>query len=65
MSNYNRIERGALLALVLSERVAVTCSDVAQRFGVNRTTAWRDLVALSRVLPIANEEGRWQWIASE
>jgi len=61
MSDYSQIERGALLTITLSARVAVTCSDVARRFKINRTTAWRDLVALSRVLPIVNENGAWQW----
>ncbi len=55
----NRIERVALLAtLFLSER-ALTTTDAAARTGVSVRTIQRDFAAISRVIPIYSDGGRW------
>lgn len=61
----NRIERVALLTtLFLSER-ALTTTDAAARTGVSVRTIQRDFAAISRVLPIYSDGGRWVYAPSD
>jgi len=55
----NRIERVCYLTQILLSGSEVATSDLAERAGVSQRTIQRDLAAISRVLPIYPDNGRW------
>lgn len=59
LTEANRIERVALITASLKDGDPVTAADAAEQYQVSKRTAQRDLAAISRVLPIYNDNGRW------
>lgn len=57
-------ERVALIVYGLTVGGTVTTAQVAQMTGITHSGAWRMLNKLARVLPLAEEDGRWYLIAS-
>ncbi len=54
-------ERSALVAVALQRGEVLTPDDVARLTECERDSGYRVLRRLSRVLPIYEEGGRWQW----
>lgn len=55
----NRIERVCVITQMLLTGSEVATSAVAEQAGVSQRTIQRDLAAISRVLPIYPDNGRW------
>lgn len=55
----NRIERVCVITQMLINGNEVATSTVAEQAGVSQRTIQRDLAAISRVLPIYHDNGRW------
>lgn len=59
--DYDKGTRMALIALDLQRGLQLRSIEIAERFGIDRITAWRDLRRLAWRLPIENENGVWRW----
>lgn len=55
-------ERSALVAVALVRGEVLTPDDVARLTECERDSGYRVLRRLSRVLPIYEDGGRWQWV---
>jgi len=62
MGKYTSYERAALLGIWLAAGMRITVAWTKKRFGIDRTTAWRDLQKLSRVLPIREQDEEYFWM---
>ena len=58
-NGYITTERVAILVFTLARGGKVTTGEIAERLEITQNGAWRMLDRMSRVLPIAQERGRW------
>jgi DNA-binding IclR family transcriptional regulator len=56
-------ERAALCAWWLARNDCVTTAEMAERLALSHSGAYRLLCGLCRVLPIAQNDGRWERVS--